>query len=138
MLQNIGRVVMINGQKLCVLVCLALICVISRNSFSQLPTNVSPDKPVAVKLLEVGKISNRTFIKAMANQRELPDCRVQLYIINYGENREIVRREKLIIDWLSDRRRSYDCSRTTLIREGGVDPKTVFWKVPPGADNPEP
>jgi hypothetical protein len=128
----------INEPKMCAFVGLALIIVVSRYHFSQAPSKVTPDKPVAIKLLEVGKVSNRYFIRAMANQPELADCRVQLYIITYGENREIARRERMVIDWLLGHRGEYDCARTTLVRGGLGHPRTAFWKIPAGADNPSP
>ena len=129
---------MINGQKLCVLVCLALICVISRNSFSQLPANVSPDKPVAVKVFEIGKVSAREFARIWKREDwRFSDWITQLYIINYGTNTEIARRERVIANSISFR--NFDRNRITLVRGGpGIGPRTVVWKVPYGADNPEP
>ena len=65
----------------------------------------------------------------------------QGYIINYGTDREITRREKLIKDYIAFRR--YDASRITFVR-GGANPKgeagpwTRLWIVPPGAVPPTP
>jgi hypothetical protein len=58
-------------------------------------------------------------------------------IINYGSETEIVKREKLIVE--STKNRKYDSSRLTLVRGGNAEiPKTEFWIVPPGAENPVP
>jgi hypothetical protein len=65
----------------------------------------------------------------------------QGYIINYGTDREISRREALIRDHI--RLRRFDASRITLVR-GGANPRgetgvwTRLWLVPPGANNPTP
>jgi hypothetical protein len=65
----------------------------------------------------------------------------QGYIINYGTDREIERREKQIRDAI--RFLNLDASRVTLVR-GGANPRgergvwTRVWIVPPGADNPTP
>ena len=65
----------------------------------------------------------------------------QGYIINYGTDREIERREKLMKDHI--RLRRYDASRVTIIR-GGANPRgesgdwSVIWIVPPGAELPRP
>jgi hypothetical protein len=65
----------------------------------------------------------------------------QGYIINYGTDREIDRREQLIRNHISLRR--YDASRITFVR-GGANPTgnpgvyTKLWIVPPGATPPQP
>jgi hypothetical protein len=98
------------------------------------------DKPVAIKGLELGRVSNREFVNKAASffdswRANYPN--MQLYIINYGTDKGIARRERLIIKAFADR--DFDRSRVTLVRGGrGDDPKSVFWKIPPGADNPAP
>lgn len=62
----------------------------------------------------------------------------QGYIISYGTNREIARREKQIRDALTLLK--VDKTLITLVN-GGANPKgkgvwTRVWLVPPGADNP--
>lgn len=64
----------------------------------------------------------------------------QGYIISYGTNREIARREKQIRDGLMFL--NLDANRITLVN-GGANPRgkgiwTKVWIVPPGADNPSP
>lgn len=62
----------------------------------------------------------------------------QGYIINYGTDKEIAKREKQIRDAIAFRK--YDASRITMVRGGdqGTGIRTVFWIVPAGAPNPEP
>jgi len=61
----------------------------------------------------------------------------QSYIINYGTPAQIAQREKWIRNAIPFRR--FDASRITLLN-GGNDGtvRTVFWLVPPGAENPTP
>ncbi len=63
----------------------------------------------------------------------------QGYIINYGTDREIAARERLIRNHIAFRR--FDASRITLVN-GGASPdgevKTKLYRIPPGADNPAP
>lgn len=62
----------------------------------------------------------------------------QGYIINYGTDREMATREKLITNHVN--LRSFDRSRITIVRGGdalaGVN--TKLYRVPPGSDNPTP
>lgn len=62
----------------------------------------------------------------------------QGYIINYGTDREITAAERLINNHITFRR--FDRSRITLVRGGdtGEGPRTKLYRVPPGADNPNP
>lgn len=65
----------------------------------------------------------------------------QLYIINYGTEKEIAAREKLIRDHIAFRK--YDSYRVTMVR-GGENPSrengiwSRFYIVPPGMEVPEP
>lgn len=64
----------------------------------------------------------------------------QGYIINYGTDREVARREKQIRDAITFL--NLDASRVTLVN-GGANPNgkgvyTKVWIVPPGATNPQP
>lgn len=64
----------------------------------------------------------------------------QGYIINYGTDREIARREKQIRDAVTFL--NLDAPRLTMVN-GGANPRgrgiwTKVWIVPPGADNPTP
>jgi hypothetical protein len=95
------------------------------------------EKPVAVKVFEIGDVSRRVFNREWQTFWKSYDPTVQLYIINYGSDRQIARREKWITDSISFR--EFDRARITLVRGGrGEHHKSVVWKVPPGADNPKP
>ena len=60
------------------------------------------------------------------------------YIINYGTDKEIARREAQIRKAIAFRK--YDSSRITMVRGGntGVGAVSKFWLVPAGAENPAP
>lgn len=62
----------------------------------------------------------------------------QGYIINYGTDRQITARERLITNHIT--LRGFDRSRITLVRGGdtGAGPNTRLYRVPPGAANPNP
>jgi len=93
-------------------------------------------KPVALKVLEMGKVPNRTFKRTMAHFWQSYDRMMQLYFINYGTDKEIARRERLIINYMP-RLGDFDRPRITFVRGGfGNGPNTVIWKIPPSADYP--
>ena len=62
----------------------------------------------------------------------------QGYIINYGTDREITARERLITNHITFR--NFDRSRITLVRGGdrGNGAETKLYRIPPGAVNPNP
>jgi hypothetical protein len=62
----------------------------------------------------------------------------QGYIINYGTDREITVRERLIRNHIAFR--NFDASRITFVRGGdtGSGPRTKLYRIPPGAENPAP
>lgn len=62
----------------------------------------------------------------------------QGYIINYGTDREIAARERLITNHINFRQ--FDRSRITLVRGGdtGEGARTKLYRIPPGAENPAP
>ncbi len=62
----------------------------------------------------------------------------QGYIINYGTDKDVAAREKLITNHIAFR--NFDRSRITLVRGGdtGAGINTKLWRVPPGATNPAP
>jgi hypothetical protein len=119
-------------------IALFLICTgVTLKSAAQETVDGAKPKPVAVKVLEIGKVTDKTVTRAMEKFWKTYDYSVALYIINYGTDREIAHREKLILN--SPRRWPEDGPRMTLVRGGlGKGLKTVIWKVPFGADNPEP
>lgn len=97
-------------------------------------------KPQPVLIDEFGKQSNDdirgrldTFFAELSNN---PNN--QGYIINYGTDREITQRERLITNHINFR--NFDRSRITLVRGGdtGSGVNTKLYRIPPGADNPTP
>lgn len=62
----------------------------------------------------------------------------QGYIINYGTDRQIAARERLITNHIT--LRGFDRSRITLVRGGdtGAGASTKLYRIPPGAANPNP
>lgn len=100
---------------------------------------VAPN-PEAVLIDEFGKLANddirarldQFFIELQNNPSN------QGYIINYGTAREIQARERLIQNHITMRR--VDRSRVTIVRGGdlGTGVSTKLYRVPPGAENPNP
>jgi hypothetical protein len=62
----------------------------------------------------------------------------QGYIINYGPDRDVTARERLIRNHITLRR--FDASRITIVRGGntGTGINTRLFRVPAGAENPQP
>lgn len=96
--------------------------------------------PEAVLIDQFGKLPNDeirgrldTFFTELQNN---PDN--QGYIINYGTDREIAAREKLITNHIAFRK--FDRSRITLVRGGdtGEGASTKLYRIPPTAANPAP
>ena len=109
------------------------------NGITQEPVKTaSTDKPVAVKVFEIGKVSNREFARIWKRENwGFSDWINPLYIINYGNDKEIAFCEKVITDSIAFRK--FDRPRITLARGGPLNgPRTVVWRVPYGADNPVP
>ncbi|MGH9946872.1 MAG: hypothetical protein ACRD6X_06720 [Pyrinomonadaceae bacterium] len=108
-------------------------------------TTARDSVPVAERLItelvdEFGKLPNDdirgrldNFFQVLSNN---PND--QGYIINYGTPVQIAARERLITNHITFR--SFDRSRITLIRGGdkGDGVSTKLYRVPPGADNPNP
>lgn len=98
-----------------------------------------PEGPVLVD--EFGPLSNDdirsrldTFFAELANNPTN-----QGYIINYGTDRQIAARERLITNHIAFR--NFDRSRITLVNGGASpdgEPRTKLYRIPPGADNPAP
>ena len=106
---------------------------------AQATTPESAVKPVAVKVFEIGAVSNREFSRRWKRENwGFLDFINQVYIINYGNSKEIAFRERVMTDSISFR--NFDRARITLVRGGVVNgrSRTVVWRVPSGADNPEP
>ena len=97
-------------------------------------------KPDFVLVDEFGPLSNDeirsrldTFFSELSNNPTN-----QGYIINYGTDRQIAARERLITNHIAFR--NFDRSRITLVRGGdtGDGPRTKLYRIPPGAENPTP
>src|SRR5687767_668267 len=103
------------------------------------PADPTP-KPVAIKFLEIGKSTDRSFLRTIEARWPVYDQWASYYIINYGTDREIARRERLITSSKFLQGVKHWGPRITLVRGGltMTGPKTLFWKVPPGANNPLP
>jgi hypothetical protein len=99
----------------------------------------TPEGPVLVD--EFGKLPNDdirgrldSFFTELSNNPTN-----QGYIINYGTDREIAARERLITNHIAFR--NFDRSRITLVRGGASpdgEPRTKLYRIPPGAENPAP
>ena len=113
------------------------------NTSSEVGISCGLRPPSSILVDEFGNLPNGglrarfdTFLIALGNQ---PNA--QGYIVNYGTNKEITRREQLIRNQLTFRK--YDASRITFVR-GGANPNgesgvwTRLWVVPPGAEPPTP
>ncbi|MFN6963173.1 MAG: hypothetical protein ACK4S4_05330 [Pyrinomonadaceae bacterium] len=98
------------------------------------------DLPKAELVNEFGKMSNDE-IRGQLDiffQQLQSNPNAQGYVINYGSDREIAAREKLIRNHIAFRK--FDAARITLVRGGdtGEGVKTKLYLVPPGAENPNP
>jgi hypothetical protein len=103
-------------------------------------TGVVARTPEAVLVDEFGKLPNDDIRGRLDNFfTELQNNpNNQGYIINYGTDREITARERLITNHITFR--NFDRSRITLVRGGdrGNGPETRLYRIPPGATNPNP
>jgi hypothetical protein len=101
-------------------------------SIASVPTSSEFDRFEAVPNDEVkARVDN--FYIALNN-----DPSAAGYIINYGTDKEVAKREKQIRDAIKFR--NYDASRVTFVRGGdkGTGIRTVFFTVPAGATPPTP
>lgn len=91
------------------------------------------------KFFEFGKIS-KSLLKEKTEDffTELwKDTKSQGYIINYGTNKEVAKREKEIRDLIAFR--NQDASRITFVRsDSKKNFLTELWIVPNGAEPPTP
>jgi len=117
-----------------------ILIVMSSVAFAQTEENTEPQEtPKAIKFDEFEKATNGYVKMKMdvffVELRNNPAA--QGYIINYGTDREIAKREKQIRNSITFCR--YDASRITLVRGGNREViKTDLWLVPPGAESPTP
>jgi hypothetical protein len=96
--------------------------------------------PKAEKIDEFGTATNGNvkmrFDSFMIELQNDPTA--QGYIINYGSDKELLKRERQIRNAIAFRK--YDAQRITFVRGGETEEtiKTQFWIVPPGAAPPTP
>lgn len=111
-------------------------CPASKDASAQVDTIIGP-----ILVDEFGKLSNDEirakldiFFAELSNNPT-----DQGYIINYGTSREIAARERLITNHIRFRR--FDPARITMVSGGDSsdgEPRTKLYRVPQGADNPNP
>jgi hypothetical protein len=109
-------------------------------SLSQSATGAYGGKPVASPVDEFGKATNDD-VKARVDNfytQLNANPNSQGYIINYGTPAQIKARRTQITKAIAFRK--YDPSRVTFVDgpDTGDGPKTKFYLVPPGAENPTP
>ena len=99
------------------LVTLLLFCLaFCLESTAQEPVSPAQKKPVAINVLEIGKVTDKAMRSALEGFSRRWQATLPLYIINYGTDKEVARRERLIINtrWSQ----GYDRARITLVRGG--------------------
>lgn len=130
--QNVTATVEISGS------CLCAECPRTRSETgSVVPVKVDPllvDEFGNLKPDDIKARLDSFFIELQNNPNDMG------YIINYGNDRDVAAREKVIRTHIAFRK--FDASRITMVR-GGANPNppgawTKLWRVPPGADNPNP
>jgi len=117
-----------------------ILIVTSSVAFAQTAENTEPrETPKAIKLDEFEKATNG-YVKMIMDTFYIElnnNPAAQGYIINYGTDREIAKREKQIIASIAFRK--LDAPRITFVRGGYRKVvKTDLWLVPPGAEPPTP
>ncbi|MCC6327943.1 MAG: hypothetical protein IT174_05465 [Acidobacteria bacterium] len=97
--------------------------------------------PSPVLIDEFGRLTNARFktrlSKFFAELQNNPNN--QGYIINYGTEKEMKSRERLIVESVTFR--GFDRSRITIVRAGEHESGKIYtklYRIPPGADNPSP
>ena len=113
-----------------------LLIVMSSVAFAQVQEKKEP-----IKFFEYEQISDKLLREKFIEYKKMfqPEPAAQGYIINYGTDKEIERREKQIVKQMSEVFRGYDPPRISFVRGGNSEkPKTVIWFVPPGAELPKP
>ena len=113
---------------------LLLLVLMSSTAFAQAPNEI----PQAVKFDDFGNVNNGD-VKARLDAyfaELLNNPSTQGLITNYGSERQISRRERLIKFQIGVRK--FDASRITFANgRFSNEQKTEFWLVPAGAENPK-
>jgi hypothetical protein len=98
-----------------------------------------PNKPMAYKFVEFGKISKGDLCEKLLSLYAAlkKDRQLQGYVINYGTTAAVRARRQSWLQCIPFR--GDDPVRITYV-DGPQEPKirTVMWVVPPGAENPIP
>lgn len=99
----------------------------------------SAEKPLAVKMFEIGDVSEKEFKRPFSEHPEWKNCdaEYQIFVVNYGPTEQVGKREQAEEETFSGTEGNF-CSRRVFVRGDSGAVKTVVWKVPPGADNPIP
>jgi hypothetical protein len=108
-------------------------------AFAQTEDKAPVDSPASIKLYEFGKATNG-YVKRIFTEFQVElnaDPNAQGYIINYGTDIEIARRERQIKEGIIFCR--IDAPRITIVKGGNIGKlKTQIWIVPAGAEMPTP
>ena len=117
-----------------------ILIVMSSAVFAQTEeNNKAQEPPKAIKSDEFQKATNG-YVKMIMDSFFVElnnNPAAQGYIINYGTNKEVAKRERQLRNSIIFRH--YDASRITFVRGEKVSKlKTVFWIVPRGAEPPSP
>jgi hypothetical protein len=111
-----------------------------RTDFWLIPAGAAPPdiKPEAWISREVGPATKSTLVRAVnaVINESFKFDRHQTYIINYGTSAQVAQRERWIRNAITFRH--FDGTRITLVNGGPGPVRTLFWLVPPGAENPIP
>ena len=122
----------------------ALISCLCEIGFTQTGQTAVHAKPVAVKMLEIGAVSDRAISSGFSNLIKgldqylcnSSDSSLEMLIYLYGPEKEIARREKVVLKALSDARWYH--AKVTIVLGGKCRPNsTVIWKVPRSAELPQ-
>src|SRR5258708_15437244 len=139
------RIRMLISNLVRILLATAVLIGMSEFNVAQEQASVDNGKPVAVKILEIGKATDLQFSTKISDflnslDRKLWDYNygpgLEMIIISYGTDREIEKRKKLILRVLEDAR-LYHTRVTFVYGELCKPTSTVFWQVPRRADLPE-
>ena len=98
------------------------------------------NKPVAIKVVEFGRVSDKKVRQAVELYWK-EQTRLQLagYIMTYGSDKDVERREKKISEAGFELSRHFGLPATIFVRGGRErDLKTVMWLIPEGAERPSP
>lgn len=127
-----------------ILISVAMILGMYQVSIAQQQHSYEKSKPVAVKLLEIGQATDRSVSTQFSGLLDSLDRRLwnswspefSMLIFLYGTEREIARRERVILEVLGNARWYH--ARITLVRGGACKAvSTIVWQAPHDAEMPK-